>query len=57
LVKNGKGKKRRGKKPTFQRKVQSLIFLAIFHKKVAPLSDICTPGLAAGGQKPPFIHD
>jgi hypothetical protein len=24
---------------------------------VAPLSDICTPGLAAGGQKPPFIHD
>lgn len=32
-------------------------FLAMFCKKVAPLSDMCTPGLTAGGQKPLFIHD
>lgn len=42
---------------SFQINVQSLIVLAMFHKKVAPLSDTRTPGLTAGGQKPPFIHD
>lgn len=55
-----KKKKKKGggeRKATFQRKVKLLIFLEVFHKKAARSSDMCTPGLAAGGQKAPFIHD
>jgi hypothetical protein len=53
-----KEKKRGGeRKATFQRKVKSSIFLEVFHKKEARSGAMCTPGLAAGGQKPPFIHD
>lgn len=57
-VKRKKKKNRRENSPPFcERKVKSLIFLVMFHREVAPLTDIGTPGLPAGGQKPLLIHD